>query len=254
MRRFPAAVLGLIIINAAAFLAGYASPQAHEWLRNHGAFWYTGSPHFEAWQFISYMFLHGGPSHILFNMFALYSFGVVLERQWGTARFVAFYFLCGIGAALVHNAVNLYQFSSLHQQLLAQGMTAEDIDEALSTGRSVFGLNAATRATLVDLYGIYSVPMIGASGAIYGILVAFGTLYPNAKLAMLFIPVPIAAKYFIPGLLALDLFSGITGFPLFGGGIAHFAHVGGALIGLVLMLLWRRRTARIETSTAGGFR
>ena len=102
------------------------------------------------------------------------------------------------------------------------------------------------RAAVVDLYRIYVGPMVGASGAIYGILVAFGLLYPNAKLALLFLPVPIAAKFFIPILLALDLFSGVTGFSLFGGGIAHFAHIGGALIGFLLMWHWRKlgRTQR----------
>jgi len=89
--------------------------------------------------------------------------------------------------------------------------------------------------------------MLGASGAIYGVLVAFGMLYPNAKLALLFLPVPIAAKYFIPIVVGLDLFSGVTGFSLFGGGVAHFAHIGGAVIGLILMLLWRAKGARSET-------
>jgi membrane associated rhomboid family serine protease len=94
---------------------------------------------------------------------------------------------------------------------------------------------------LVDLYRVYAGPMLGASGAIYGLLVAFGCLHPNAKLAMMFIPVPIAAKYFIPILLGLDLLSGVTGFSLFGASVAHFAHLGGAAIGFLLMLLWRHR-------------
>jgi membrane associated rhomboid family serine protease len=99
---------------------------------------------------------------------------------------------------------------------------------------------------MVDLYRIYAAPMLGASGAIYGILVAFGLMYPDAKLALLFLPVPIAAKYFIPIILALDLFSGVTGFSLFGGGIAHFAHIGGALIGFLLMWYWRSRERSVS--------
>ena len=95
---------------------------------------------------------------------------------------------------------------------------------------------------LEELYGIYATPMLGASGAIYGLLVAFGFLHPNAKLAIMFVPVPVAAKFVIPVLLLLDLFSGVTGFSLFGAGIAHFAHLGGALIGFLLMLLWRNRS------------
>ena len=134
------------------------------------------------------------------------------------------------------------EFQALHRQLTDSGMTAAAIDNALTTGRYLgSGSNPATHAAVVELYRIYSAPMVGASGAIYGILVAFGLLYPNAKLALLFVPIPVAAKYVIPVLLALDLFSGVTGFSLFGGGIAHFAHLGGALIGFVLMWKWRRR-------------
>jgi membrane associated rhomboid family serine protease len=142
-----------------------------------------------------------------------------------------------VGAALIHNAVHLYQFGVLHERLIALGQTPEAIREALVSGRSALPEGAAKTA-LVDLYSIYAVPMLGASGAIYGILVAFGLLYPNAKLMLMFIPVPIAAKIVIPVLLALDLLSGATGFSLFGGGIAH---LGGALIGFLLMMFWRRR-------------
>jgi membrane associated rhomboid family serine protease len=100
----------------------------------------------------------------------------------------------------------------------------------------------------VELYNLFNTPAVGASGAIYGILVAFGILFPNAKLALIFLPVPIAAKYFIPILIALDLFSGVTGFSIFGGGIAHFAHIGGAVIGFILMWLWRKRNVDIRNS------
>ena len=243
MNRLSPAVLGLVIVNAAVFVVGLVVPHGSEWLVEHGAFWFTANPHFGLWQAVSYMFLHGGVGHILFNMFALVSFGVVLERQWGTRRFLVFYFLCGVGAALVHNAVNAYQFGALQERLVAQGLTPDAIRSALATGRSAL-LDGEIKTTLVELYGIYAVPMLGASGAIYGILVAFGLLYPNAKLALMFLPVPVAAKFFIPILLALDLLSGVTGFSLFGGGIAHFAHLGGALIGFLLMLFWNRRTQR----------
>ena len=244
MNRLTPAVLGLVIANAAVFVAGLVVPQGSAWLVEHGAFWFTANPHFAFWQAVTYMFLHGGPGHILFNMFALVSFGGHLERQWGTGRFLVFYFLCGVGAALVHNAVNAYHFSGLQEHLVAQGLTPDAIHSALATGRSAIPLVAETKATLVALYQIYAVPMLGASGAIYGVLVAFGLLYPNAKLALMFLPVPVAAKFFIPILLALDLLSGVTGFSLFGGGIAHFAHLGGALIGFILMLIWRRKTPR----------
>jgi membrane associated rhomboid family serine protease len=122
----------------------------------------------------------------------------------------------------------------------------------LDTGRYSGPSDREINKAAVDLYQIYSGPMLGASGAIYGILVAFGLLYPNAKLAILLIPVPVAAKYVIPTLLALDLFSGVTGFSLFGGGIAHFAHLGGALIGFLLMWHWRNQARR--AAELGGLR
>lgn len=244
MNRLSPAVLGLVIANAAAFVAGLVIPQGEAWLVERGAFWFTANPHFAFWQVVTYMFLHGGAGHILFNMFALVSFGGLLERQWGTRRFLIFYFLCGVGAALVHNAVNVYHYGVLQERLVAQGLTPDAIRSLLDTGRGALPPGAEIEATLVELYRIYAVPMLGASGAIYGILVAFGLLYPNAKLALMFLPVPIAAKFFIPALLALDLLSSVTGFSLFGGGIAHIAHLGGALIGFILMLLWRWRTQR----------
>jgi len=242
MKRLPPAVLGLVIANAALFIAGLVVPRGNEWLVEHGAFWFTANPNFASWQFVSYMFLHGGVGHIFFNLFALVSFGGILEQQWGTRRFLIFYLLCGVGAALVHNAVNGYHSGVLHEQLIAKGMTTDAINALLSTGHGSIPPGAEIKAALVALYQIYAAPMLGASGAIYGTLVAFGFLHPNAKLALMFVPVPIAAKFFIPALLALDLLSGVTGISLFGGGIAHFAHLGGALIGLILMLVWRHRT------------
>jgi membrane associated rhomboid family serine protease len=244
MNRFSPAVLGLVIANAAVFVAGLVVPQGSKWLVEHGAFWFTANPHFALWQLVTYMFLHGGPGHILFNMFALVSFGGPLERQWGTRRFLIFYFLCGVGAALVHNAVNAYHYNVLHERLVAQGLTPDEIHSLLTTGRGVIPAGVEIKTTLHELYRTYAVPMLGASGGIYGVLVAFGLLYPKAKLALMFIPVPIAAKIVIPVLLVLDLFSGVTGFSLFGGGIAHFAHLGGALIGFLLMLFWRWRAQR----------
>lgn len=252
MNRLPPAVLALLILNVVLFAAGLFVSGGKSWLIEHGAFWFSENPRFGLWQAVSYMFLHGGPGHILFNMFGLVSFGGLLERLWGTRRFLVFYFLCGLGAAFVHNAVNVLQFSAIHEKLVSQGMTPEAIQTLLSAGRGAIPQTPEIRMALFELYRIYAVPMIGASGAIYGILVAYGLLFPNAKLLILFLPVPVAAKFVIPVLLALDLLSGLTGFSLFGGGIAHFAHLGGAFIGLILMLLWRRKSQpEHPTFTAG---
>ncbi|MBP6506608.1 MAG: rhomboid family intramembrane serine protease [Opitutaceae bacterium] len=228
-------------MNLVAFAAGFLPPHGRDLLVDNGALWYPANAHFGVWQLATHMFLHGGLSHIFFNMFALVSFGSILERQWGMTRFLLFYFLCGIGAGLIYTGIHWQEFRGLHERLVATGLTPAAISSLLANGGGEVPVNPAVRAMLIDLYGIFARPMLGASGAIYGLLVAFGFLYPNAKLSLMFVPVPVAAKYFIPGLLLLDLFSGVTGFSIFGAGIAHFAHLGGAAIGFLLMLLWRHR-------------
>jgi membrane associated rhomboid family serine protease len=241
MNRISRTVKVLLLMNVVAFVAGLLLPHGSERLISVGALWYPDNAHFGVWQVVSYMFLHGSMGHIFFNMFALVSFGTILEREWGAERFLLFYFVCGVGAALVQLGVNWYEFNGLHERLVAAGMSPSTISSLLATGRGTIPSDPAVEKVLEQLYGIYASPMLGASGAIYGLLVAFGFLHPNAKLALMFVPVPIAAKYFIPAMLGLDLFSGVTGFSLFGGSIAHFAHLGGAAIGFLLMLLWRRR-------------
>lgn len=238
----PRAVAVLLTVNIIVFVAGVLLPNGAERFITAGALWYPTNDNFGLWQLVTYMFLHGSPGHIFFNMFALVSFGGILEREWGAPRFLLFYFVCGVGAALIQTGVNWQEYRSLHEQLVAAGLTPSVISTSLRTGMEPGSLEPAVTATLVDLYRVYGGPMLGASGAIYGLLVAFGFLHPNAKLALMFVPVPIAAKYFTPGLLLLDLFSGVTGFSLFGGSIAHFAHLGGAAIGFLLMLLWRKRS------------
>jgi len=240
MSRLSRAVAGLLIVNIALFIAGFLLRNGHERLVDLGGLWYPANGHFGAWQLVSHMFLHGGFGHIFFNMFALVSFGTILEREWGAERFLLFYFLCGLGAGLVQLGVNWYQFHGLHAQLVAAGLNPSVISAQLAAGGGE-PVDPKIEPVLQALYDIYATPMIGASGAIYGLLVAFGFLHPNAKLAIMFIPVPVAAKFVIPVLLLVDLFSGVTGFSLFGAGIAHFAHLGGALIGFLLMLVWRNR-------------
>ena len=185
--------------------------------------------------------MHGGVMHIVFNMYALWAFGGPIEQMLGQKRFIFFYFSAGIGAALLHTLVNYYNFQSGYNALLEAGMSMGNIEQLLKTGEySTAVLNSVSKDTLQDLYMSYNTPAVGASGAIYGILVAFGMMFPNVELFLLFVPVPIKAKYFIPAIILLDLFSGVTGYSLFGGGIAHFAHVGGALFGFIMMWYWKK--------------
>ncbi len=206
------------------------------------ALFFPKNDFFQIWQFISSMFMHGGPAHLFFNMFALFSFGSVLEIRWGLKKFLTFYLVVGIGAGAIYTAVNYTQFIGPYSQLVDAGIPATDIKAYFNYSRpSLKMLTVLSAEDLIRVREIYNTPVVGASGAIYGILVAFGILYPNAKLMLIFLPIPVAAKYFISGLLLLDLFSGLTGYSLFvagGGGIAHFAHIGGAIIGFLLMWFW----------------
>ena len=228
-------VAALLLINIAIFVAD-------EWLQ-------TGigdkltlyswlSDDYAVTQLVSYMFVHGGFTHLFFNMFALWMFGPYLERVWGSQRFLFFYLCCGIGASLVQLWVNEFQFNQIYQTLLANGVTESDLQAILDTGRYYPAQVGVPEDAMNQFYGYYYSGLVGASGAIYGLLVAFAIMFPNVKLALIFLPVPIAAKYFVPVLLLIDLAAGITGFSLFSVSVAHFAHLGGALIGFLLMMLW----------------
>ena len=238
MGKFTDAVKHLIILNVILFAASqFMGLDLSSWL----ALYFPKNEHFGIWQIVSHMFMHGGFTHILFNMYALWAFGSPLEQMWGRNKFLFFYFSAGIGAGLIYTAVNYFQFNNIFNELISAGISNTEIQNLLETGRyNTDILNQVSEKRLTDLYQIYNTPAVGASGAIYGVLVAFGMSFPNAKLALIFFPVPIAAKYFIPVLIGLDLFSGLTGFSLFGGGIAHFAHVGGAIIGFIIMKYWQK--------------
>ena len=232
------AIKHLIILNVIFFAAtSFIGPSLSNWF----ALYFPENEHFGFWQFVTHMFMHGGFMHILFNMYALWAFGSPLEQMWGRNKFLFFYFSAGIGAGLIYTGVNYFQFNGVYNELISAGMQASDIQTLLET-RSYNSriLDVIPEKKLAEIYQIYNTPAVGASGAIYGVLVAFGMSFPNAKLALIFLPVPIAAKYFIPVLIGLDLFSGVTGFSIFGGGIAHFAHVGGAIIGFIMMKYWQK--------------
>lgn len=238
MGRITEGIKHLLIVNVLFFLAtSLYGDQFTDWF----SLWFPSNPHFTWWQVLSHMFMHGGLMHIFFNMYALWAFGSPLERMWGTNKFLFFYFSAGLGAALIHSGVNYYHVHQGVEALVNAGRSESEIYQLLAQGKYDQNWSQIAPAELVNrMLESYFTPAVGASGAIYGILVAFGMSYPNSELFLIFLPVPIKAKYFIPALIALDLFSGVTGYSLFGGGIAHFAHVGGALFGYLMMWYWRR--------------
>ncbi|MCF6348162.1 MAG: rhomboid family intramembrane serine protease [Flavobacteriaceae bacterium] len=239
MGKITETVKHLIIINVILYLIPkFVYPPLQDLFALH----FPENPDFGYWQFITHMFMHSqvGLMHIAFNMLGLWMFGSPLEQMWGRNKFIFFYFSAGLGAGLIYTAVNYFQFNNIHNDLINLGLQNSDIQNLLTTGRYNSDiLTQIPEKKLMEFFQIFNTPAVGASGAIYGVLVAFGMTFPNAKLALIFFPVPIAAKYFIPVLIALDLFSGLTGFSIFGGGIAHFAHVGGAIIGFIIMWYWK---------------
>ncbi|MGA0369783.1 MAG: rhomboid family intramembrane serine protease [Kiritimatiellia bacterium] len=252
MRKSIPATSSLIALNVLIYFTVDLLLPAGNPLARRLPLYYPRNEAFGVWQFVSHMFMHGSTTHLFMNMFGLFSFGSILERIWGTKRFLIFYFAAGVGAGIIYTGVNLFEVFRTASLLIQQGLTAAELTELprITDDPRVFaygiqqlspaGYEAAGPEKIVEMFYIFKIPVVGASGAIYGVLTAFGVLFPNAKLSLIFLPVPIAAKYFIPALLLLDFFSGVTGFSLFGGGIAHFAHLGGAAIGFLLMLLWRK--------------
>lgn len=239
MYRITEAVKHLLIINVLFFVA---TQFFHDQMIQLFSLWFPKNEHFRLWQIVSHMFMHGGFMHIFFNMYALWAFGSPLEQMWGRNKFLFFYFSAGLGAALIHTGVNYYYFEKGMSALYSVGYSQGDVMQMLKN----VPINQYAKVPGIDngimqsFFSAYNGMAVGASGAIYGILVAFAMMFPNAELFLIFVPVPIKAKYFIPALIGLDLFSGITGYSLFGGGIAHFAHVGGALFGFIMMWYWKR--------------
>ncbi|RZL34311.1 MAG: rhomboid family intramembrane serine protease [Pedobacter sp.] len=225
MNNITPVVKNLLIINvifyAATWLMGQQGFQLEEYL----AVFYFDSPFFKVWQPITYMFMHGSTMHIFFNMFALYSFGSILEAHWGGKRFINFYLITGLGALALQWGVQAFEVYQI------TGSAINNLNTLSQNGMSM--------ADISTIRGIYAGPMVGASGAIFGLLVAFAVLYPNLEMYIMFIPVPVKAKYIIPVYIVIESFLGVARFE--GDSIAHFAHLGGALIGFILVKLWRNK-------------
>jgi membrane associated rhomboid family serine protease len=243
MMQITPTVKQLLIINIIFFIGSQIVPQAYE----HLSLFYIESNKFQFWQLLTHMFMHApmpNIMHIAFNMFALYSFGSALEQFWGGKKFLFFYISCGLGAALMQSGINYYLFHSSLGELVAAGYNQAEVLQTLNKGMLNTGWATVLGESGVNnMTGTFLGTMVGASGAIYGLLIAFAFMFPNAQLGLMFIPIPIKAKYFVTGLLAIDLFLGVKGSSIFGdggSGIAHFAHVGGALVGFLIMWFWKK--------------
>lgn len=212
MSRVPVAVKNIIIINILVMIMTYLNETL---MVEKFALFYPTSPFFHWWQPVTHMFMHGGFWHILFNMYTLYIFGSTLERVWGPKKFLIFYFVTGIGAAAIHTGVEWIQMQSWIAQA-AEG----------------------SQSALVSIHQLKMTPTLGASGAIYGVLMGYALLYPDSMLVLFFPPIPIKAKWMVLIFAAIELVTGVTGT---GGGIAHFAHLGGLIFGFILIRFWKKK-------------
>lgn len=229
MNKLTDGIKHLIIINVILFVA----PQLLQLdFTNMLALHFPENEHFGFWQYITHMFMHASFSHILFNMYGLWAFGTPLDQMWGRKKFLFFYFSAGLGAGIIYTLVNYYQFNAALETLVTSGISQNEILELMNPTKMYQNKDLQTMNQL------YNTPAVGASGAVYGVLAAFGLYFKDAKLALIFLPIPIAAKYFIPVMIFGDLFFGMTKYSV--GNIAHFAHIGGALIGFIIAYSWKK--------------
>ena len=211
MGSMPPVVKNLIMINVLMYLI---TAITGNFMYENFALFYFKSPFFKPYQLVTHMFMHGGFTHILFNMYTLYIFGCVLERVWGSQKFLFYYFVTGIGAALLHMGVMYLQL---------RGYIAD--------------FNAGDMFAQSSIQSILVTPTVGASGAIYGLLLAYGMLFPDNIMQLIFPPVALKAKWFVIIFGALELLLGLSGR---GGDVAHFAHLGGMIFGFFLILYWKK--------------
>ena len=260
MYRITPIVKNLLIINVLLFLATFVFGYQFRFdLTKYLALYYPGSEHFQPYQFVTHMFMHGGWAHIFFNMYALWMFGSVIENSWGGKRFLFYYLFTGLGAAALHTLVNYLVYSGMASQITAfQNTPSPELFKqfvesyksnfnqnvydfinrwSMSPGNSVY-IDEALKTVHHIYQSTINIPTVGASGAVYGILLAFGMMYPNAQLMLIIPPIPIKAKWLVVGLAGVAL---VLGFMQQGSHIAHFAHLGGMLFGYILIRYWMVR-------------
>ena len=262
--RFPMVVKNLLIINGLMYLATMVLQNTFSIdLANYlGLFFFT-SEYFKPHQIISHMFMHGSLMHIFSNMFALWMFGSILENAWGPKRFLIFYLICGLGGAITHMAFTAYQIHLVQGEinLFFESVTIDNFKMLLEGHRNLlydsdyinqantllntWSQNPSDSAMILQAKILAqkltsmeaNIPVVGASGAVFGVLLAFGMLFPNTYLYLMFPPIPIKAKYFVIFYGAFELYAGVSGTQE---GVAHFAHLGGMLFGFIMIKYWNK--------------
>jgi membrane associated rhomboid family serine protease len=223
------AVKNIIIINVLIYLACFVVPGLNDALTGY----YFASPNFRPWQIVTHMFMHSQYdfTHIFFNMYALYLFGTALENYWGTKRFVIYYMTCGVGAFFLHMGVSYFEI-----QKMMSVLSDREIYQVMITGLEE---GKAYKVQMVELYSAINTGVVGASGAVFGVLLGFGMLFPNTELMLLFPPIPLKAKYFVMIYGAIEFFLAMR--QTTGDNVAHYAHLGGMLFGYLLLKYWQKK-------------
>jgi len=241
----PSVTKNLVVINVLLWLA---SVMMGRWdMSNLFGLHYPASPAFRWYQLVTYMFMHAGLAHVFFNMFAVYMFGSVLENLWGPKRYLTYYFVTGVGAGIVNIAVVWLRLRSVEAQL-----SPEMIEMVYTHGAEVLsGGKNYSDPLLGTLNLLYNSRTAGASGAVFGVLLAFGMLFPNVEMYIIPFPFPIKAKYMVAGYGVIELFAGVANFSF--DNVAHFAHLGGMLFGFVLLLVWKRNKRNNKNNYNDGY-
>ena len=239
MMRITETVKHLLIINVLMFIGTLMIGEGILFYELF-AMYFPKNEMFKPWQIFTHMFMHGGPAHILFNMFALWMFGTPVEQYLGSKKFLFIYISAGLGAVLFQLGFYYFQYLPLYSDLLSSGLTDSQIIKML-TSNNASGVTTQQLEMLREAYSYYNASMVGASGCIMGLLAACGMMNPDARLMLIFLPIPIKAKYFIPGIIILDIVSALTGQSFFSpSNTAYMAHVGGALTGFIIMWYWKK--------------
>lgn len=251
-QNIPTITKNLLIINALFFLAKFVFGATGYNLDVFFGAFYPESVNFKSYQIISHMFMHGDTMHFFFNMFALWMFGSAVEKALGEKRYIILYFVAGLGAFALFNLTNYFSMNEFKDAVANQGLiesvnqfaklevlggsTSDQINNNYNTWLQANNTGASTANQ--ELFLGYSIPMVGASGAIFGVLVAFGMMFPNAILMLIFPPIPLKAKYFIPIYIIIELYLAVQAHP--GDNVAHYAHLGGALLGFIMIKYWKK--------------
>jgi len=237
----PGVTKNILILNILFFVATFVMQTKGIDLISMLGTHYVNTPLFEPYQLVTHFFMHGGIFHIFMNMYILFMFGSHLERIWGPKRFFIFYIVSAFGAFALYNGIGVYQIMQMKSQIVSMGYDITALNDSIV--RDIpFQFKVEDQWILTEYAGKVLTPMVGASGAIFGLLAAFAYLFPNTELMLLFPPIPIKAKFLIGGYFILEVYLGLK--DLSGDNIAHFAHVGGAVAGFILVYIWNKNRSQ----------